>query len=291
MGGDMGKVAQRLFTFFVGIPLVLAIVFMDYQNHLPINALTCIVSAVAASELYRIFKVRTPLLNRILIILLSVSMPLIGYILVRFGSSAADIDYSNWAFLIAAMILMATEVFTAKTFEQSNAKISASVFIVFYCGFLFTFITRITLFKESTIFLGLFLFTVFMNDSLAWLFGVLLGKNNRNIFAASPNKSLAGFIGGIIGAIGSSLLAKLIWPEIFCGPIYYPVILGFLSSSAAITGDLIESVFKRSSEIKDSGNIIPGRGGILDCIDSIVFTAPVFYVISYFLFHPEMITK
>lgn len=291
MGGNMNKLVKRLLTFFIGIPLVLGIVFMDYWNHLPINALACIVSAIAAAELYDIFRKKTPLLNKILIVVLSCAMPLIGYFLIRFGSSTADIDYSNWAFLIAVMILMGTEVFGHKTFEDSNTRLSASVFIVFYCGFLFTFLTRITLFKESTIFLGLFLFTVFMNDSLAWLFGVLLGKNNRNIFAASPNKSLAGFIGGIIGAIISCVLAKFIWPEIFYGPIYYSVILGFLCSAAAITGDLIESVFKRSAEIKDSGNIIPGRGGILDSIDSIVFTAPVFYVVSYFLFKPEMIIK
>lgn len=287
----MTKLTQRLLTFFIGIPMVLGIVFIDYWNHLPINALACIVSAAAADELYRMFQKKTPLLNRKLLIILSCIMPLIEYLLISFGKFSAGTEYSTWAFLIAAMILMGTEAFGHTSFEESNKRLPASVFIVFYCGFLFTFITRITLFKEATIFLGLFLFTVFMNDSLAWLFGVLLGKNNRNIFAASPNKSIAGFAGGILGAIASCILAKYIWPELFRGPLYYSVILGFLTSIAAITGDLIESVFKRSSEIKDSGNVIPGRGGILDCIDSIVFSAPIFYVASYFLFHPEMISK
>lgn len=287
----MTKLAQRLLTFFIGIPIVLGIVFIDYWNHLPINALACIVSAFAADELYRMFQKKTPLLNRKLLIILSCVMPLIEYLTILINNGFSGMEYSTWAFLIAAMILMGAEVFGHKSFEDSNSRLPSSVFIVFYCGFLLTFITRITLFKESTVFLGLFLFTVFMNDSLAWLFGVLLGKNNRNIFSASPNKSIAGFIGGILGAIASCVLAKYIWPELFRGPVYYSVILGFLSSIAAITGDLIESVFKRSAEIKDSGNIIPGRGGILDCIDSIVFSAPIFYVASYFLFHPEIIAK
>ncbi len=287
----MTKLAQRLLTFFIGIPIVLGIVFIDYWNHLPINALACIVSAFAADELYRMFQKKTPLLNRKLLIILSCVMPLIEYLTILINNGFSGVEYSTWAFLIAAMILMGTEVFGHKSFEDSNSRLPSSVFIVFYCGFLLTFITRITLFKESTVFLGLFLFTVFMNDSLAWLFGVLLGKNNRNIFSASPNKSIAGFIGGILGAVASCVLAKYIWPELFGGPVYYSVILGFLSSIAAITGDLIESVFKRSAEIKDSGNIIPGRGGILDCIDSIVFSAPIFYVASYFLFHPEIIAK
>lgn len=287
----MNKLTQRLLTFFIGIPIVLGIVFIDYWNHLPINALACIVSAFAADELYRMFQKKTPLLNRKLLIILSCVMPLTEYLIMTFSRFSTETEYSAWTFLIAAMILMGAEAFGHKSFEDSNKRLPASVFIVFYCGFLLTFITRITLFKESTIFLGLFLFTVFMNDSLAWLFGVLLGKNNRNIFAASPNKSIAGFIGGIFGAIASCILAKYIWPELFKGPLYYSVILGFLTSIAAITGDLIESVFKRSSDIKDSGNVIPGRGGILDCIDSIVFSAPIFYVASYFLFHPEMIAK
>lgn len=285
----MTKVAQRLLTFFIGIPIVLGIVFIDYWNHLPVNALVCIVSAFAADELYKMFRKKTPLLNRKLVITLSCAMPLIEYLTIILNNAFSGIEYSTWAFLIAAMILMGCEAFCHKTFEDSNSRLAGSVFIVFYCGFLLTFITRITLFKKSTVFLGLFLFTVFMNDSLAWLFGVLFGKNNRNVFAASPNKSMAGFAGGIFGAIASCVAARYIWPEIFTGPVYFAVILGFLSAIAAITGDLIESVFKRSSEIKDSGNIIPGRGGILDCIDSIVFSAPIFYVASYFLFHPEII--
>ena len=62
------------------------------------------------------------------------------------------------------------------------------------------------------------------------------------------------------------------------------VILGIITSLAAIIGDLIESVFKRSCEVKDSGNLIPGRGGVLDSIDSILIAAPIFYIGYNFLF-------
>lgn len=283
----MSKVVQRLLTFFIGLPLVIGIVFLDYWNHMPINALACIVAAIAAGEMFNIFSRKNKLLPKGLLVVLSALLPLSSYFCIRFGH---NVEYSIWLFLISGMILMAVEVFTHKTFEESNTRLASSLFIIFYCGFLLTFISRITLFAESTKFLALFLFTVFMNDSLAWLFGVLLGKNNRNVFAASPNKSIAGFIGGFIGAIGSCILAQIIWPEIFSSEygLFAGVILGFFSACASITGDLIESVMKRSAEIKDSGNIIPGRGGILDCIDSIVFAAPVFYVCVHFLFHPEL---
>ena len=63
------------------------------------------------------------------------------------------------------------------------------------------------------------------------------------------------------------------------------VILALITTLAAIVGDLIESVFKRSLNIKDSGNIIPGRGGILDSTDSILIAAPIFYIGIYFIYN------
>ena len=62
--------------------------------------------------------------------------------------------------------------------------------------------------------------------------------------------------------------------------------MGFAVATAGITGDLIESVFKRSAGVKDSGSIIPGRGGILDSIDSILTAAPVYYILVYILYNP-----
>ena len=123
---------------------------------------------------------------------------------------------------------------------------------------------------------------VFICDSLAWFFGVLFGKSTRGYVAASPNKSLVGFIGGISCSIIEGFLFKCIFPEKIPFSYIEIFILGFLTAIASIIGDLIESVFKRSSGVKDSGNIIPGRGGVLDSIDSIVIAVPVFYICQYF---------
>ena len=113
---------------------------------------------------------------------------------------------------------------------------------------------------------------------------MLFGKNNRGYIKASPNKSIAGFIGGIAGSILSGLLGIYIWPEIFIGSILKIIILGIIVAIAAIAGDLAESVFKRSAGWKDSGRVIPGRGGILDSIDSILMAAPVFYIFTILFF-------
>lgn len=287
---DMSKVLQRLLTFFIGIPVVLGIVFFDPSKyHYGINILACIISALAASELYSLFSAKTKLPGRIFIIILSVIQPLSAFLLILFGKDNSYIDFSYWVFLLAGMLLMTSEIFRNKTFEDSNTRISGAIFIIFYAGFLFTFVTRMTLLKEASLILCIFFFTVFINDSLAWFFGVLFGKNNRGFVAASPNKSIAGFAGGIFGAIATCTLIHYIWPELFYGSPLKGALMGFLCAAAGITGDLIESVFKRSAVIKDSGNIIPGRGGILDSVDSILFTSPVFYICLSVLYHPEFV--
>ena len=277
----MNKVVQRLLVFFIGIPVVLGIVYFSYLNHLLLNIVLVVCSGIATSELYNLYAKKTPLLSKPFLIILSSLMPIVAYLSVIFNF---DTEYINWTFIFSVFLILAVEVFTHKTFEDSNLRISSSVFVIFYGGYLLTFITRISTLQNSVLFLSLFLFLVFICDSLAWLFGVLFGKNNRGYVAASPNKSIVGFIGGYIGSIGSALLARCIWPEIFHGSFVKSIILGILVASSGIIGDLVESVFKRSSDTKDSGNVILGRGGLLDSIDSILYAAPIFYVAVHFLY-------
>ena len=277
----MNKVVQRLLVFFIGIPVVLGIVYFSYLNHLLLNIVLVVCSGIATSELYNLYAKKTPLLSKPLLIFLSSLMPIVAYLSIIFNF---DTEYINWTFIFSIFLVLAVEVFTHKTFNDSNLRISSSVFVIFYGGYLLTFITRISRLQNSVLFLSLFLLLVFICDSLAWLFGVLFGKNNRGYVASSPNKSIVGFIGGYIGSIGSALLARCIWPEIFYGSIVKSIILGILVASSGIIGDLVESVFKRSSDIKDSGNVILGRGGLLDSIDSILYAAPIFYVAVHFLY-------
>ena len=91
-------------------------------------------------------------------------------------------------------------------------------------------------------------------------------------------------MGGLVCSTALGILFKFLFPDILTLSYRNLIILGFITSLAAIIGDLIESVFKRSCEVKDSGSLIPGRGGILDSIDSIVIAAPVFYIGYNFLF-------
>ena len=222
-----------------------------------------------------------PLFTREIILIATALLPFTCYIFILSGLS---LDITPWLFISIIILFMGFECFTAKVFDKSLPKIAYSGLTLFYTGFLLTFISRMTLLPDSKFVISLFLIFVFMCDSFAWFFGILFGKSTRGYVAASPNKSLVGFIGGIVSSIGCGFLFRFLFPQAITISAGNLAILGFITSLAAIIGDLIESVFKRSCDVKDSGNLIPGRGGILDSIDSVVIAAPVFYIGYNFLF-------
>jgi phosphatidate cytidylyltransferase len=124
---------------------------------------------------------------------------------------------------------------------------------------------------------------------------MLFGRNNKGLIAASPNKSVAGFAAGVFGPVIVGVWAAMvpavdtIWnPDVFMLPKFSPnfcaVALGLCTGIAAVVGDLAESAIKRSTAVKDSGIIMPGRGGILDSIDSLTLAAPVFFIVYNVLF-------
>ena len=278
----MSKVVKRLLTFFIGIPLVLLIVFCDYLNHLPLQITIGVFAVLGANEFYNMLtKKGCPLFTREIILIATALLPFTCYIFILSGLS---LDITPWLFISIIILFMGFECFTAKVFDKSLPKIAYSGLTLFYTGFLLTFISRMTLLPDSKFVISLFLIFVFMCDSFAWFFGILFGKSTRGYVAASPNKSLVGFIGGIVSSIGCGFLFRFLFPQAITISAGNLAILGFITSLAAIIGDLIESVFKRSCDVKDSGNLIPGRGGILDSIDSVVIAAPVFYIGYNFLF-------
>jgi phosphatidate cytidylyltransferase len=112
-------------------------------------------------------------------------------------------------------------------------------------------------------------------DTGGYFFGRFLGK--RKLYEAiSPKKTRAGFVGALVGAGLSAVIAKF-WflPEI---NLVHGVLLGVVSGAAGQCGDLVESLLKRSTGIKDSGTLVPGHGGILDRIDALLVVSPLVYV-------------
>lgn len=292
----MSNVVSRLLVFFIGIPVVLGIIWLPYFNHVAFHIMLFLLTLGASGELHHMFSIKHKVHSKKLVVTLSSLIPFIAalhsvlpvkYNPLHFAGS----EVITYFYIITLLVVLAKEVMTAETFEDSNIKIATSVFIITYTGFLMTFIQRMIAWKidGKTIIVPMFItfvLMVFMCDSIAWFMGVLFGKNNKGFVKASPNKSLMGFFGGFIGSVAAGIGAYYFWPEIFKGPVYKIVIVSICMAFSSIIGDLAESVFKRSSGVKDSGNVIPGRGGVLDSVDSILMSAPIFYLLVSILYGP-----
>lgn len=129
---------------------------------------------------------------------------------------------------------------------------------------------------------GLMLFLIMMtqlNDVCQYLFGKWLGRR-KIIPAVSPNKTWEGFIGGLVSV---TLLAGLVGPLLTPMDFRFSLMAGFIIGVSGFFGDVTISSVKRDLKIKDSGQLLPGHGGILDRIDSLMFTAPLFFhFVRYF---------
>lgn len=121
------------------------------------------------------------------------------------------------------------------------------------------------------------LIAVMSCDSCAYFVGSKIGKH-KLYAAVSPNKSIEGAIGGLAGAVLGVWLSKLFFMP-FIGWLD-GLLIGLLIGVAGQLGDLFESLLKRACNVKDSGNLIPGHGGLLDRLDSLLFTFPLVYYIA-----------
>jgi phosphatidate cytidylyltransferase len=132
--------------------------------------------------------------------------------------------------------------------------------------------------NDGLIYLLFALLVTWANDTMAYFIGSKFGKHKLcpNI---SPNKSVQGSLGGLAGGMICVIVIALIFKK----PLLVMAIMGFLAVVAGQLGDLIESVIKRNAGVKDSGNFLPGHGGVLDRFDSLLLVAPVVYYMATYV--------
>lgn len=169
-------------------------------------------------------------------------------------------------------------------------EIAATIFGFIYCVLLFSFVPKIIMLPlvdaegdPSGPFYMIYLIAVTkLTDMGAYLVGSLIGRD-KMVPHVSPGKTWQGFGGAIFFAVaGSFTLYFMMGDRIPLITPLHAAVLAVLLALVAVLGDLAESILKRSLEAKDSGTFMPGIGGFLDLIDSIIFTAPLFYI--YLLF-------
>ncbi|MGP1586815.1 MAG: phosphatidate cytidylyltransferase [Treponemataceae bacterium] len=283
---NVKKIISRFLIFLLGIPSVLGLVFFKYLNNICLHAALLVVVALASIEMHNLLRSKVNLTSKIFLTVISTFPVTTSYFCTLF-SLPLDLIFAVSIFVFISAIL--SEVVTPcnkgkNNYEESIYSMACKVFLVFYCGILPVYISRLTKFDNKTAYLCTYFAMVFSCDSLAWFFGMLLGKNNRGYVKISPNKSLVGFAGGIFGAIAAAVFCKFIFADAYKNTSYILIgFIGFICSIFAILGDLVESLLKRSADCKDSGHVIIGRGGILDSIDSLFLVIPVFfYMIKLF---------
>ena len=132
------------------------------------------------------------------------------------------------------------------------------------------------LLEPSRFIVFLMIFSTWASDTFAFAAGKMWGKT-KLCPTISPGKTIEGFIGGFLGTI----ITAIIFSIIFTFPLVHGILLGLIIAIMAPLGDLIESILKRICDVKDSGNLIPGHGGILDRFDSLLFTAPAVWIYIY----------
>ena len=283
----MKKILQRLLVFFIGIPvLVTLVILLPGYNHLCLNLLTVLVSSMGAMEFQNILAQKKLIISPPEAAILGGSVPALATAAVSLNFSKIGISV---IFMLGISWLFLSRILSSQEKQDLFiSRIAAGFSVIIYPGLFVSWIIPMALLPKPGMSIILYLLIVFLNDSSAWAAGMLFGKGNQGVIPASPNKSIAGFVTGIVASVATGLLGVHLFPDAFSSRVLPPLaagaLLGFATGFAAIVGDLGESVLKRSAGVKDSGVLMPGRGGILDSIDSLSMAAPVFYMAFRFLF-------
>ena len=210
--------------------------------------------------------------TRYLVFLLIVGMlPLLGTSL--WGSNGMISSL-----FLAFVVLIIFTVVAFATLENGLFFLCRQWFGVFYIGFCGAHLILLRSLPDGINWVLVLTAIIVFSDTAAYYTGKKFGTT-KLCPALSPGKTRAGAVGGIIGGMFAGLVVSAVVFEnanlIMVGG------LGLILSVIGIVGDLIESVIKRVSGVKDSGNILPGHGGILDRCDSILLTAPVLYYVLH----------
>lgn len=262
----MSNRVTRILIAILAIPFLLGI---SYYGKIPFLMFTLLIGLVSFYEFSNMIKKKS-----------IYTCNLIGFI------SVAIIILNSYFMLVQTKIivlsilplLLIVELFRNKDSAISN--ISATLLGIVYLGvFSSTLIGIREFYSNNYVYGGYIIIAVFitlwMTDSAAYFIGTAIGKH-KLFPRVSPNKSWEGAIAGFIFALISLVASKLIyldflsWTDI----IAFSVIIGIFGQ----VGDLIESLIKRDSGVKDSSNLIPGHGGIFDRFDSLLFSAPIIYI-------------
>ncbi len=265
----MSNRITRILVAILAIPFLLG---LSYYGKIPFLIFTLVIGLVTFFEFSAMVK------NKSIFICNFIGFISVALIILNTYFHLFSVEI---LFLSAIPLLLFFELFRDK--ESAINNVSSTLLGIFYAGFFSSALIGIREFYVSVplsytnggiIIITIFI-TLWMTDSAAYFIGSAIGKH-KLFPRVSPNKSWEGAIAGLLFAIITLVVLKLFlldfldWVDVFA----FGVIIGILGQ----VGDLIESLIKRDTGVKDSSNIIPGHGGIFDRFDSLLFSAPIIYL-------------
>lgn len=257
---------QRIISALLGIPLVVAAVWF---GGIPLILLTAVLIVLGLKEM-------NEMLTR-LGLKPSLWLAVAGGLIMTAGSFLYQDGYPGPTITI---ILFMHLLATVALYPRYSLLDSAGTMMgTIYVGLL-NYFYLLRMLPDGWIWLIFTLTATWATDTFAYFVGIAFGRR-RIAPALSPKKTVEGCVGGLVG----SLLVAAVFSAIYKFlPVPKVLLLGLSIGAAALVGDLLESAFKRQAGVKDSSDLIPGHGGILDRIDSTLFTAPlVYYFVLLFI--------
>ena len=257
---------HRVITAAIGLPLIiLAIWFGDPW-------FTILISAAALAGTYEFYHIanfdrKEPLLY----------LGLLWSMVLVFSSHYQNPDVLPTA-ITATMLISFIYLLFRPSREKAFRDWAWMIVGALYVGWMLSYWLNLRGFEDGRNWVYLAMLTTFANDTGAYFIGRARGKH-KLAPTISPSKTWEGAIGGLIcailGAIVIAMVLNLISP--FAFKYWQITLLGFLVGLFAQLGDLVESLLKRNTGVKESGNLLPGHGGILDRFDSLIFVGAVVY--------------
>jgi phosphatidate cytidylyltransferase len=179
-----------------------------------------------------------------------------------------------WFLVVSIFLFLLYSLVSHKDVSSSIINVGIWVFGFLYIPFLLSYLVLVRELEDGQWWLFFLFAVIWGNDTFAYYIGGLFGKHKLSPII-SPKKTVEGALGGLFGGSGAALLFHYL---VFNGiSVLSLIILAIFLSIIGQIGDLFESLIKRSVGAKDSGFIIPGHGGILDRIDSVIFSLPILY--------------
>lgn len=267
----------RILLVAIAFPVFGALIFLMPQlGHIAFNAVVVAATIVGAFEVEGMFRAKKIRSARWLAPLLAGTLPAAAYL--ETMGIIPQAAHGLWPVAALAILLLRSIVFqTTRSLPALLSFAASSAFVFLYPGFSLAYIVRLSGLPDPSLTILFFLCVVFGNDMAAYFAGSMWGRSTCLHLPVSPQKSAVGFAAGIAGSFIVVFAFRLLAPGFLGLRVGAEIALALVLGVAVILGDLIESGLKRSAGIKDSGIIIPGRGGLLDSVDSMVLAAPLLY--------------